>query len=797
MLKSILYRLSVVAGCLLPSDASAQAVGFSRLFCHAVLTWAILYCGALFANEPAPDFESEVAPLLIKRCVECHRGDDPSGGLSLTTRKGFVDGGESGRVVNLKDPEQSHLLQRIIDGEMPPEKQGRSQNLPEAEIEFLRKWIAGGAKWPEGRKLDYFESTNEVRAGRDWWSLQPVVRPAVPRLEEYPQPDNPIDAFIRAKLESERITPAPRANRRTLIRRVYYDLIGLPPTAAEIEAFVKNDSPDAWPKLIDRLLALPQYGERWGRFWLDLARYADTSGYERDQEKPFSWKYRDWVISAFNNDMPFAQFVIEQLAGDEIPNRTEQSVIATGFLRLGTWNDEPNDQADYQYERLEDLVHTTSSAFLALTVKCARCHSHKFDAITQEDYYRTASAFWAGLIPVGSESHLGGPNYDDLGFQNVLGWTDIGPVAEPLHILKNGERDQPMDEVVPASLSTIPSLEHPFEPPPSGANTSYRRLQLARWIAKYENPLTARVFVNRLWQHHFGKAIVRTPNNFGFLADPPSHPQLLDWLAAEFVACGGRVKSMHRLLLTSQTWQQSSLHPESQEFEQRDSSNRLWWRAERRRLDAESLRDSLLAASGELELSMGGAGFKPTISKEALEGLSRKAQAWQPSLPAEQGRRSIYMYLKRGLLPPMMTTFDLCDPTQSCGKRDITIVPTQALALLNNQFVHDRSMRLAAVIVESAVASSQSGVTEVAESVPPPDFEAAIREVWSNVLGRQPSSDELQVSVQHVRKQFELFSINVTASNNTNEVNKSNPIVLTLASLCHVLMNSNEFVFVD
>lgn len=662
------------------SSASQTCFVSCWLFAIAVIT--------LRANA-APDFESEIAPLLIQRCVECHQGQDPAGGLLLTTQKGLTDGGDSGPAVDLKDIQESYLLERIVAGEMPPEKQGRSQKLPVGEIELLRRWLQSGASWPNNRELDYFERTNELRAGRDWWSLQPIVRPEIPKLQKSSQPQNPIDAFIRSRLEKQNVLAAPRADRRTLIRRVYYDLIGLPPTEREIDSFINDKSKNAWNKLIDRLLEMPQYGERWGRYWLDLARYADTSGYERDQEKPYAWKYRDWVVSAFNDDMPYDQFIVEQLAGDEIPNRTDHSVIATGFLRLGAWNDEPNDPADYQYERLEDLVHTTSSAFLALTVKCARCHSHKFDAITQEDYYRMASAFWAGPIAANrSRDALGGPTVDELGIEDVLGWTDVGRTPQPLHVLKNGERHHPLFEVVPASLSSIPVLQKRFESPPKDAKTSHRRLQLAKWIADPRHPLSARVIVNRLWQQHFGQAIVRTPNNFGFLADPPTHPKLLDWLAAEFLSSGGRMKTMHRLILTSETWQQSTLHPHAEELKKRDANNRLWWRAERRRLDAETLRDSLLAASGELDLTVGGPGFKPTISPDALEGLSRKSSAWQASEPRAQLRRSLYMYLKRGLLPPMMTTFDLCDPTQSCGKRDVTTVPTQALTMLNNEFVH-------------------------------------------------------------------------------------------------------------
>ncbi len=688
----------------------------------------------------ATDFETHVAPLLTKRCVECHQGANPSGGLLLTSRAGLVQGGDSGAAVDPQNPAASYLLERIMSGEMPPEIQGRSQALPDLEIKLIRQWIEGGVKWPADRKLDYFERTNDVRGGRDWWSLQPVVRPPVPLLKDKPQPDNPIDAFIRAALDEQGITPAPRADRRTLIRRLYYDLIGLPPSEAVISAFENDKDPEAWENLVDRLLQMPHYGERWARYWLDLARYADTSGYERDQEKPFAWKYRDWVVQAFNSDMPYNQFIIEQLAGDEIENRSEQSVIATGFLRLGTWNDEPNDRLDYQYERLEDLVHTTSSAFFGLTVKCARCHSHKFDAITQEDYYRMASAFWAGpLLTDGKQ--LGGPTAELLGFEEVLGWTDTGPKPKPLHLLKNGERDQPLDEVIPASLSSIPSLQRTFDSAPEGANTSHRRRQLAEWIADPKHPLTSRVLVNRLWQHHFGKAIVRTPNNFGFLADPPTHRDLLDWLAAEFDAGGRRMKAIHRLILTSQTWQQGTLHPRSSDLEKHDSTNRLWWRAERRRLDAETLRDALLAVTGEIDLKVGGVGFKATINPEALEGLSRKSTAWQAS-PAElQNRRSLYMYLKRGLLPPMMTTFDLSEPTLSCGQRDVTIVPTQALTLLNNRFVHDRSEHLAAVIRESAV-----GVAE------------QVRLAWNSVLQREPNAVELQRSIEHLAMQARAFS---------------------------------------
>ena len=693
-----------------------------------------LLLAALGVQAAAPDFERDVAPILVTRCLECHQGKEPSGELQLTTATGITKGGKSGESIHAR------LLERVIAGEMPPDKQGRSQRLPEAEINILQRWIAAGAAWPEGRTLDWFERTSRFRAGRDWWSLQPIKRPTVPKVKGE-QPANPIDVFIRSRLEAAGMNPAPTADKRTLLRRLHYDVIGLPPTREQLESFITDNSPQAWSKAIDDLLKSPHHGERWARYWLDVARYAETSGYERDQKKPYAWRYRDWVVNALNDDMPFDRFIIEQLAGDEIEQPDEQSTIATGFLRLGSWNDEPNIAADYVYDRLEDMVHTTSSAFLGLTVKCARCHNHKFDPILQEDYYRMASTFWSGPIHPRSSKLLGGPSTNELGYTNVLGWTDITINPKPIRLLKNGERLHPREEVVPASLSSIPSLEREFDPPPANAKTTKRRLQLARWIADTKNPLTARVIVNRLWQHHFGQGIVRTPNNFGFLADPPTHPKLLDWLAAEFIANGRSLKHIHRLILTSQTWQQASYHPQEAEYNDRDSGNRLWWKFERLRLDAEALRDSMLAASGELDLTLGGPSFQPTISPEALEGLSRKTKAWTASPSEKQNRRSLYIHMKRGLLPPMMTTFDLCDATLSCGQRDVTTVPTQALALLNNNFVHGRSEHLA----RSIVASSKT-------------TESQIKQVWTRILKRAPTPEELLLAHRHLNVQRDEFS---------------------------------------
>jgi len=687
------------------------------------------------AAGDAPSFEKDVAPLLIRRCLECHQSANPSGGLSLQSASDLAKGGDSGAVVVSKASAESRLLERVVAGEMPPLKHGESQKLPDAEIEILRRWIADGAKFPADRQLDLYEQTTDVRGGRDWWSFQPLKVVTPPTVEGLPQGAHPIDKFVALELQKQGLTPAPKADARTLIQRLYWDVTGLPPSAKEIQDFVTTpQNGETTTKLIDRLLASPQFGERWARHWLDVARYAETCGYERDQVKPFAWKYRDWVVNAFNSDMPYDQFVREQLAGDELPGRNEQSVIATGFLCLGTWNDEPNDAEDYKYERLEDLVHTTSSAFLGMTTKCARCHDHKFDPIPQTDYYRMAAAFWPGPIQPRGRELLGGVSADELGYHEVLGWTDVSKNPAPLHKLKNGERNQPLEAVSAGALTFAPDQYRDFTLAAGSASTTSLRLQLADWIASEKNPLTARVIVNRIWQHHFGDGLVRSSNNFGYTGDKPNHPELLDWLASELIRNRWSLKHIHRLILTSQTWQQSSLHPRQDEYSQKDSANRFLWRANRRRKDAESLRDAFLAATQELQLSLGGPSFYPTISVDALEGLSRKTSAWTASPEADQHRRSLYIFTQRSLLPPMMTTFDMCDSTMSCGQRDVTIVAPQALTLMNNEFVHKR----AAAIAMSCVGKDG------------PITDDNIRKVWDMILGRQPTDDELQLSKRHV-----------------------------------------------
>ena len=681
----------------------------------------------------AVDFEKEIAPLIVRRCLECHNSTDPQGGLNLTSLKTARAGGDSESSIQSRIDENL-LLQRITDGEMPPAIKGVSQSLPAVELALLTKWISTGAEWPSDRHLDFYEATTDSHAGRDWWSLRPVMHTPKPSVDKA----KVIDSFITAKLTANNLTAAPAADKRTLLRRLHYDVTGLPPTPASTKAFLSNNDPTAYESEVDRLLATHQFGQRWSRYWLDLVRFADTCGYERDQLKPNIWKYRDWVIDALNADMPYDRFVRDQLAGDEVEYRDEQSMIATGMIRAGTWNDEPNDAADYVYTRLEDMVHTTTSAFLGLTVKCARCHNHKFDPITQTDYYRAASLFWPGYI---GQANLGGPTTDQLGYA-AFGWTDRNNSPAEIRLLIKGERDRPADVIEPGPLSAVNVLDKPFLPPPADAKTTHRRLQFANWITHARNPLTARVMVNRIWQHYLGEGIVRTPNNFGFKGALPTHPQLLDYLATELVSGQWKIKRIHKLILMSATYQQASNHPQQEEYAQRDYLNQFWWRANRKRLDAEALRDTMLNISGRLNTKLGGPAFYPKMAPDALEGLSRKASAWPTSPQPERNRRSIYMISKRAQLLPLMTTFDFADTTLPCARRESTIVAPQALALLNNHFVHSQSDALAKRLAVEF----------------PDNISTQISRLWNLAFSRNPTSAELSAAQQHVSTQSAYFA---------------------------------------
>jgi hypothetical protein len=699
-----------------------------------ILAWPATARGSGRTDAEAEFFESKVRPVLAASCVKCHGPSTASGGLRLDTREAALKGGAHGPAVLASKPNESLIVKAISYADpklsMPP-----AGKLPPDQIAALTRWIAAGAPWPDYGKPG-------AGAEAQLWSAKPVRKPALPTFRNRAWARNPVDAFVLAKLEAKGMHPAPEAGRRELLRRLTFDLTGLPPTPEEIVSFVADKAPDAYEKRVDRLLSSPRYGERWARYWLDLVRYADSNGYERDAEKPYSWKYRDYVINSLNADKPYNRFVTEQLAGDEMPGRSEETVAATGFLRLGTWDDEPNDPLDYKFERLDDLVHVTSTAFLGLTVRCARCHDHKFDPIPQRDYYAFAANFYGGYLDAGDSKLMGGPPPEKLGVK-ALGFTDAGREAPPLHLLANGDVHRPDDVVGPGYLSLVAELRRPVEPPPPDAATTHRRLQLAQWITDPRNPLTARVIVNRVWQHHFGQGLVRTPNNFGRKGDAPTHPALLDWLAATFVEgsegsaaapkSGGRaagfawrLKPLHRLIVTSAAYRMSSVNPREAAYARADFSNENLWRFDRQRLDADALRDAILDVSGQLNLAEGGPGFVPTVTREALEGLSRKGAEWTPSQPEEQNRRTIYMFLKRAMLLPLLTVFDFADTTAPLEARDVTIVAPQALALMNNPFVNRQSEAFARRVDAEAGA----------------DPARRVERAWQLAFGRSPTPPE-------------------------------------------------------
>lgn len=578
-------------------------------------------------------------------------------------------------------------------------------------------------------------------ASQPWWSFQPMVARPVPKVKHTDWVTNPIDAFVLQKLESHGLVPSPLADKRTLIRRAYFDLIGLPPTPQEVRKFVADDSANAFEKVIDDLLSRPQYGERWARYWLDVVRYAQTSGYERDGEKPFAWRYRDYVIRSLNNDTPYDQFVRQQLAGDEIDGRDDDSIIATGFYRLGVIDDEPDDRLQAEYDNLDDNVRTIGAAFIGLTVGCARCHDHKFDPIPQKDYYALLS-FLGNIRPVDQ----GPPNATSAGYTKLSdgGWALS--VHERSHsrrkttVMVRGNAHSPGGAVSPAYLSAIGGGEPPADLPSVDPNSTGLRRALAEWITRPGNPLTARVMVNRIWQNHFGRGIVRTPDDFGKTGTPPTHPELLDWLAERFVQDGWSIKKMHRLIMLSSTYRMSS-QSSGATAEQLDAANDLFWRQNMRRLSAEALRDSALAVSGELNAEAGGRGYFPRLSREAIASGSRPGAGWELSSPEQTHRRSIYAFVKRSMLPPLLETFDFNNVTLPAGCRSETTVAPQALMLLNDDELQARSDAFADRIARDTGDEPAGQVTDA--------FQLA--------LGRNPSAEETKLMLEFLGRQRSAF----------------------------------------
>jgi len=875
-------------------------------------------------------FERKVRPLLAENCFSCHGEEKQKSHLRLDSPAAIRAGGEGGAVIVAGQPEKSRLLIAVSyqdeDLKMPPKKR-----LSARQVADLTEWVKLGAPMPADESVvAVTPPKKEFQIGdkdRAHWAFQAVKRPAVPAVTKKDWLANPIDAFILTKLEANGFAPNPTATKRELIRRAYYDLTGLPPSPSEVESFLADTSPRAWERLIDNLLESPRYGEKWGRHWLDLVRFAESNSYERDGDKPHTWRYRDYVIRAFNADKPYDRFLREQLAGDEFAEPDADAIIATGFYRLGIWDDEPADRDLARYDGLDDIVATTGQVFLGLTVDCARCHNHKIDPIPQHDYYRLLSFFqninhyrnggptdevpfftsntekadyekrlrelqqkrdelqaaitqtedlfrsryskgervesadldelefrfyrdtWeklpdfslikpeasgkitSGLFDIGQRTRdtafgfvfegvlivpkegeytffidsddgsrltvdgkpvivydgihvvgieqkatarlrqgrlpvkleyfqqnagLGlnvawaGPAFnrrslsspveptvepqeksakkdfslliqeearrtlgteqfehyqqlkkelqalkaDPAPANKALAVTESGTNAPETFVLVRGNPNVKGDKVEPAFLEVLNAPAPQVPTPPPGAKTTGRRTALANWIASPSNQLTARVMANRLWQYHFGRGIVRSPNNFGIQGDRPTHPELLDWLASEFIAQGWRMKPMHRLIMASNAYQMSSHSRE--EALRLDPANDLFWRFDMRRLTAEEIRDSLLSHSGTLNLKMSGPGIFVDIPKEVTAGQSEPGKNWGKSTSVEQARRSVYIKVKRSLITPLLESFDLAETDRSAPVRFNTVQPTQALGMINGEFLNQQAEVLAA-----------------------------------------------------------------------------------------------------
>ena len=706
-------------------------------------------------------FEDQVQPILTARCIKCHGGSGKiRGNFRLDSRAAVLKGGDLGPAVSLDRPEESVLLQAIRheELEMPP-----AGKLPRGEIDILTRWVKEGVPWgsrPDISPARVLAATSTVNAGdsiagaRGQWSYQPVVRPRIPVVRDPGWVGNPVDAFILSRLEAERLRPAPEADRVTLIRRLTNDLIGLPPNPEEVDAFVADRSPGAYERLVERLLASPLYGEHWARHWLDLVRFGETNGYERDSAKPFAWRYRDYVIDAFNRDKPYDRFLREQLAGDEIEPGSSESLIATGFYRLGIWDDEPADPPLARYETLDGVISTAGQVFLGMTINCARCHDHKVDPISQRDYYRLLAVF----IDV---THADGKNLrkvrsNDGRSIEVMAVAERG--AAQAHVLLRGSPALVGPQVEPGVPEVLDEYSTTI------AKGRGKRRALAEWLTDPRNPRTARVMANRLWQYHFGRGIVPTSNDYGKLGEAPSHPELLDWLATELVAGGWKLKRMHRLITLSSAYRMSSQATTAELAS--DPSNRWFWRYPMRRLTAEQIRDSILAVGGQLRLKAGGPSVYPPIPREVMAGQSVPGSGWKTSPPDEAARRSVYVHVKRSLLVPILAVHDAADTDSSCPVRYTTTVPTQALGMLNGEFANEQAGHFADRLRSEA----------------PGDLASQVRRAIRLTVARDPGPEEVRNDLEFVRNLMERSKLDERAA---------------MSQYCLMILNTNAFLYLD
>jgi len=823
-------------------------------------------------------FSKDVAPLMTEKCIQCHSHTTKMGDLDLESREGFLKGGKHGAAVVAGNAAES-LLYRHLTGQLQP-LMPFGGHLTEAQIAIFKAWIDGGAQWDTGAVLAMpakSAAATFTEAQRSYWFFQPVAKPPLPRAAA-----NPIDAFILARLNEKGIRQNPPADKVTLLRRASLDLTGLPPTPEETQDFLSDQSPDAFAKVVDRLLASPRYGERWGRQWLDLARYADTNGFKADEVRPDIWRYRDYVIQAFNSDKPYDRFIREQIAGDELYPDSVDAHIATGFLRHYTDETNAPSMEQRREELLMNITDTVGAAFMGMTFGCAKCHDHKFDPILHKDYYRLQSFFanvraddqyiplsgaeladvtarqaaWeaktrnireemhALVAPIGkadadvymmrffegTRQAIVTPPEKRTPYQALLAFQGLPQVtytdaalsvklnpeqkkrfdelaaqlkqfdslkphpphaqividnsaeAPPTYVLAGGNWNAPKEEVHPGFLSILDPSDVKIAPPAGNPSTTGRRSALANWLADPKNPLPARVMVNRIWQGHFGTGIVASSSDFGIMGDRPANPQLLDYLAASFVENGWSIKKLHRAIMLSETYQASSLTQEA--AASADPDNKLLWRYPRHRAEGEVVRDAMLFTSGRLNLKMGGPGVRP----ELPPGVNTAGYAgWSVEKDeAEARRRSVYVFVKRVLTYPMFEAFDAPSSEESCPRRFSTVVPSQALTLMNDAFVLDWSRALAGRVLNDAGLSG----------------EQQIDRAWRLALSRAPDAEERQAVAEFLDRQSALIAGRLQRNEkvllpDTLPEGMEPARAAAFVDFCHSLLSSNEFLYIN
>ena len=796
------------------------------------------------AQAQGVDYQRDVQPILVKHCYSCHGADKQKGGLRVDVKAAMFTGGDAGPALVAGKSNESEIIKRVRGDEpddiMPP----KGAPLSKEEIAILAKWIDGGAVWPE---------SGDVKVGRrksDHWSFQPVVKPALPKVKNAAWPRNAIDHFVLAKLEAQNLAPSPEADRYTLIRRVYLDLIGLLPTPEEADAFAKDASPDAYEKMVDRALASPHHGERWGRHWLDQARYADSNGYSVDSPRTM-WPYRDWVIKAINADMPFDEFTIAQLAGDLLVKEQQASksairnpqsemdlLIATGFHRNTMINQEGGVKADqFRIEASYDRVATTSQVWLGLTLACAQCHTHKFDPITQKEYYQFFAFFNStednnnigptvtistpegekkiaeikaevdaallDLVAVdkkkNAKAHAEQQKKVDAARKKlVAAQREVPaqmvmkelPTPRPSHVFIRGDFLRLGPEVTPDVPEVLPPLRRSegagelqaSSPKPQAASLASRaipnRLDLARWLVAPENPLTPRVTMNRVWLRYFPKGLVDTEEDFGSQGSRPTHPELLDWLASELIARKWSMKAMHKTIVMSATYRQASKN--RSELAQVDAFNRLLARQSRLRVEAEIIRDVSLDASGLLSRKLGGPSVRP-VQPPGVFAFTQNNHAWTVSTGEDRYRRGMYTFFFRSAPYPMLTTFDVPNLTQTCTARIRSNTPLQSLTLANDEAMFEMAQALALRVLGEAKTDKDR-----------------IERLFRLCLTRQPDAYEAGRLQSFLKLQRERFTKDTSAAKQVASTQKPKEIsdseAAAWTTTARAVMNLDEFI---